>query len=342
MKFQPGDQVSFINEKQKGVVKKILSNNMVIVEIEDGFEFPVRENELVKTGIIQERQPEKSEIKKEMPVVHDPASVIDICADKSIIIAAIPNAAGAVLTGALTYHLVNRSGHDLLFSFHLRKENQWKGIYRGISVSGTGLELVHFKREALIDIQSFLFQGLLYSEKELLQVTTIRNEFAVLIPSLHNARKDVAGMAGFAAIKTVHSISEEEEIPVKELLEKYQNEKQATGPLKSKTFSGEIKHPGKYGILINEKEIDLHIEELVPDISGLSNAEMLEIQLRQFSREMDNAIRNHFRKIIFIHGVGNGKLKSEIRKELRHYEGVAFKDADSRNYGQGATEVTFV
>ncbi len=342
MKFEPGDKVSFINEKQKGIVKKTLSGNMVIVEIEDGFEIPVRENELVKTGIAQDHQTEKPEIKKEIHVVHDPVSVIDICADKSIVIAAIPDAAGSVLTGALTYHLVNRSGFDVLFSFYLRKENQWKGIYRGICESGTHQELIHLKRETLIDIQSFLFQGLLYTEKELLQVTSIRNEFAVLIPSLHNARKDVTGMAGFAAIKTVYSGSEDEEIPVKELIEKYQQEKQSLGSQKSKTQFPETKNPGKYGIVINEKEIDLHIEELVPDLSGLSNAEMLEIQLRHFSREMDNAIRKHYRKIIFIHGVGNGKLKSEIRKELRHYPGVAFKDADTRNYGQGATEVSFI
>ena len=69
---------------------------------------------------------------------------------------------------------------------------------------------------------------------------------------------------------------------------------------------------------------------------------MLEIQLKHFAKEMDHALRNHFKKMIFIHGVGNGKLKNEIRKELRHYPGVAFKDADSRNYGQGATEVTFM
>jgi hypothetical protein len=58
MKFQPGDKVSFINEKQQGVVKKILTGNMVVVEIEDGFEFPVRENELVKIGMVPFDKPE--------------------------------------------------------------------------------------------------------------------------------------------------------------------------------------------------------------------------------------------------------------------------------------------
>jgi dsDNA-specific endonuclease/ATPase MutS2 len=91
----------------------------------------------------------------------------------------------------------------------------------------------------------------------------------------------------------------------------------------------------------NEKEIDLHIEELVRDFSGMANAEMLQVQMSRFSKEMDAAISRHYKKIIFIHGVGNGKLKNEIRKELRNYQGVAFRDADNRKYGSGATEVIF-
>jgi dsDNA-specific endonuclease/ATPase MutS2 len=50
MKFTPGDKVSFINEKQEGIVVKILPNNKVVVDIEDGFELTVSEKELVKNG----------------------------------------------------------------------------------------------------------------------------------------------------------------------------------------------------------------------------------------------------------------------------------------------------
>ena len=56
---------------------------------------------------------------------------------------------------------------------------------------------------------------------------------------------------------------------------------------------------------------------------------------------MNEAMRKHIRKIIFIHGVGNGRLKSEIRKELQHYQGIKVRDADPSRYGRGATEVVF-
>ena len=61
-----------------------------------------------------------------------------------------------------------------------------------------------------------------------------------------------------------------------------------------------------------EKEVDLHITELVDKPEGLSNFEMLNIQLEKFENELDAAIFKNMKKIIFIHGVGNGRLKQEI------------------------------
>jgi dsDNA-specific endonuclease/ATPase MutS2 len=54
---------------------------------------------------------------------------------------------------------------------------------------------------------------------------------------------------------------------------------------------------------------------------------------------MKEAQAKRLTKIVFIHGVGEGVLRSEIRHELRKYENVEFLDGDYREYGQGATEV---
>ena len=45
--------------------------------------------------------------------------------------------------------------------------------------------------------------------------------------------------------------------------------------------------------------------------------------------------------MIVIHGVGDGILKSEVRKILSKYEHLHFFDAPYREYGFGATQIEF-
>lgn len=87
--------------------------------------------------------------------------------------------------------------------------------------------------------------------------------------------------------------------------------------------------------------VDLHISELVDNIRGLSNADILNLQIDEFSRIMDENLKNKGQKIIFIHGKGEGVLRNAIMKELNHrYKGHDVQDASFREYGFGATQVT--
>lgn len=89
-----------------------------------------------------------------------------------------------------------------------------------------------------------------------------------------------------------------------------------------------------------EHEIDLHIEELIDSHRGMSNSQILSVQMANFSRELNVAIRQGSKKLIAIHGVGEGVLRAEIRKEI-HYNYPEFQthDANYKNYGYGATEI---
>lgn len=98
------------------------------------------------------------------------------------------------------------------------------------------------------------------------------------------------------------------------------------------------KKPDDQGIA----EVDLHLHELVEDETRLSDGEKLEFQLRYFERALESAIRNGKRKLIVIHGVGEGVLREEVRRMLQYYDGVQFHDADMRRYGVGATEVVIL
>ncbi len=89
------------------------------------------------------------------------------------------------------------------------------------------------------------------------------------------------------------------------------------------------------------EEIDLHAEMLVPDPSRLQAGELLELQMARFTATLENAIKSGRKgKIVFIHGIGSGKLKQELRNSLtKNYSKLPFQDASFKEYGYGATMV---
>ena len=87
-------------------------------------------------------------------------------------------------------------------------------------------------------------------------------------------------------------------------------------------------------------EVDLHVHELVDSEVGLDASAKLELQINHFERMLKNAERDRVRRIVFIHGVGQGVLRQKIREMLRmYYPNMTFHDADYRRYGYGATEI---
>ena len=88
-------------------------------------------------------------------------------------------------------------------------------------------------------------------------------------------------------------------------------------------------------------EFDLHIEKLVKSFKHMNNFDILTLQTETAKRHIEFAIRNRIPKIVFIHGVGEGVLKSELDFIFKRYEHVTFQDANYQKYGSGATEVYF-
>lgn len=87
-------------------------------------------------------------------------------------------------------------------------------------------------------------------------------------------------------------------------------------------------------------EVDLHIHEIREQSSGLSNSEIVQIQMEHFNRMMRMAKDKRLDRIVFIHGVGKGVLRLEIRKALSDFfPECTFHDAPYTEYGYGATEV---
>lgn len=86
-------------------------------------------------------------------------------------------------------------------------------------------------------------------------------------------------------------------------------------------------------------EVDLHINQLVKSPKGMTNHEMLTLQLDTAKRQLEFAISKRIQKLVFIHGVGEGVLKVELDYLLGRYSNIKFYDANYQKYGLGATEV---
>lgn len=89
----------------------------------------------------------------------------------------------------------------------------------------------------------------------------------------------------------------------------------------------------------NVLSIDLHIEELVDDHSGMSNFDIIQKQMRELRIFVGKAQDKKVRRIVVIHGVGEGVLRSEVRQFFRGISGTEFYDGNYWEYGQGATVV---
>jgi hypothetical protein len=88
-----------------------------------------------------------------------------------------------------------------------------------------------------------------------------------------------------------------------------------------------------------EWKIDLHMENLVDSHKGMSNHEIVTLQLKHFKDFIKKAEGSKVRRMIIVHGQGTGKLKGEIKALVLGIKGVEMFDADYTKYGQGASVI---
>jgi hypothetical protein len=89
-------------------------------------------------------------------------------------------------------------------------------------------------------------------------------------------------------------------------------------------------------------EVDLHIEALVDNKKGLTNADIVRIQLDTLRHYVQLSIVHRQERMIVIHGLGKGKLREDVHAILKQIPEVnRYKNEWSARYGFGATEIFF-
>lgn len=66
-------------------------------------------------------------------------------------------------------------------------------------------------------------------------------------------------------------------------------------------------------------KIDLHTEKLNHDLEGLSNTEIINIQIRYFEKEINFFRKKNVEELIVVHGIGSGLLKDRVHESLVEY-----------------------
>ncbi len=91
----------------------------------------------------------------------------------------------------------------------------------------------------------------------------------------------------------------------------------------------------------DEEVVDLHADAILDSTENLTPGEILQAQLARFTVALEGAVKRGssapLKRMVFIHGVGKGKLRYEIEKLLkRNYPKLRYQDASFAEYGYGA------
>jgi len=342
-----GDRVKFLNAVGGGKVTGFVTPKVVNVEDDQGFEVPCMVTELIKDErfedildrpVVREKKQPKEEPPKpkreSMPLfassAGSPAST-----EPAYFLAFVAEVPSMPLSGEIKAWLVNDSKYTLLYHFSLLTEGSYQSEKSGRLAPFSRIPLKGFGHEDFSSFPDFGFQ-----------ILPFENRSSALMPALVKTIRinpvrfyKETSFTGNAYFEKRAMLLEIREKDLSKELEKLQQHDFSAPDVMME--SGDVSQPKpKKKEPLELKEVDLHIGELVDSAAGLSNKEMLDLQMERFRSEMEKAIGNGTRRIVFIHGVGQGTLKNELRRELEtKYRKYDIQDASFREYGYGATMV---
>jgi len=352
MKFKLGDKVKFLNEPGGGVVSKIISTSMVNVTIEEGFDIPVLNSELLKIESSTHsgemfREDYKVEVSKEIneddPFGDDRVSKIERqgkqgVQEDGIYLVFHPHDQKWLLTGMLDIYIVNHTNTDILFSLFLMQQGSkdFRGIDYGSLLPYSKYLLDSIDQDQARQWLKGAIQILFHKDTSPLLLPPVSIDFNIRSSRFANDSQyqESAFISGKSIIEKLTGL------PV---VKQASNEKPVTEPPqaveKKAVRPREEQLIDQYMSSRDEAVVDLHIGQVIDDLTDLSPHDMLNVQLDHFSKCLENAMNNGLRKVTFIHGVGNGTLKEAIIDKMKDYEKLEHQSASLAKFGVGAVDI---
>ena len=346
-----GDKVRYLNNVGGGIITRFQDKEIVLVLEDDGFEMPVLAcNIIVVQPTNQYNAPIDENVQKSdnQDVVQENIRVIqkkeysfdekDETSDGekiNLFFAFLPHNIKQLQSSAMDFYLINESNYYVDFQL-LTGNTETSLNFRETIEPQTKLFLKKIEKEDVNDYEFLRFQAFAYKNNKIFTAKPVFDVTLKIKPidfyKLHNFRENDF----FEDNAMIISVIENDFLPLKfsidaKKLQKAMHEKEI------KTEPKKFALPQKQEII----EVDLHIAELLDSTNGMSNSEMLQAQMEKFNSVMKENLMKRGQKIVFIHGKGEGVLRTEIEKQLKkNYKSCIFQDASFQQYGFGATQVT--
>ena len=341
MKYQVGDKVLLLHSLEEGIILELLDDQMARVMV-DGVDFPVYLDQLdfpYYYTFSKKNQPAPRVTEKVT------SSTLEIPKEKSfgkkklvdrggelVFLPVLAQNEAEFLVERFKVYLSNRTPYSFWFSYAHKKRGQVHWSIEGTSQSDTDFYLHDILFEDFSDNPSFDF-----SIKPLGAPQHFTDKFTV---ALRIKPRQLFEQLEKIRLEKLASFSWPifESFPEKKLVTEL-----TSVEMKSTTSQADVISKSRQDFEDSFSLIvDLHIENLLSDWKGLSNFEILQTQLSYLEKMIERAIRNQQPSLIVIHGIGEGKLKSEIHQYLRQIKEVhSFDNRYDPRFGQGATTIQF-
>ena len=357
-----GDKIRFLNNVGGGVVTAFRGKDQVLVEDEDGFETPVLISECVVVGesdrrliskepepytppvktTVSQKEATETRGKKESQPVEIPFIDTPQGERLNLNLAFLLVDPKDFMQSAFESYLVNESNYYLYFNYMSCNNNSWVSRFHGLIEPDTKIFLEEFQKSDINDLEHICFQliafkkGKPFSLKNALSVE-LRLD-TVKFYKLHCfIKNDYFDEDALIIPVVIHDVPERQMLVSASDIQAAMYERPKDERRKSQ--QAVVKHKQT----TNKLEIDLHINQLLETTSGLSNTDMLNCQLSKFHEVMKANVGKKGQQIVLIHGKGEGVLRTAMEKELKttYKRQCRFQDASFREYGFGATMVTF-
>jgi hypothetical protein len=352
MDYKTGDKVRFLNDVGEGVVK-FIRGDKIFVETSDGFEIPVKPSELIPGRDMDSERKADSQaplnkntgVRKEVIGKTSGTAISKIAPPVSdefeqrsgdIMLGVVPTNPFSVSVSDFEIYLINDSDWDLQYYLCSLVNKQLMPIATGELEAGVKLLLETFSQTRIskenLRLQLLFKKEGLHQYKAPLVKDILMGNVAFYKQKSFSPCDFFDTPAFLDLIADTNLKTKDEKISLEDLKTLVEEKNSQKGELLEKKAKP-IENP-------ETEQVDLHIHEIIENTAGLEPNEILKIQMGRFTTSLEGAISAHQKRIIFVHGIGNGRLKFEIRKKLdTDYPKLKYQDASFQEYGFGATLV---